>query len=740
MTEAYFKHGETVYGPYAKGTFYFTPPQDGSIALLKGFEVMQYKSSQTLPTCHIFDLSEANWQDGIQDFETLFSLVLFPMAPGLEYALSLYTLPKLPPKYEKYKDLQLTVRTSNVAQGKEARFWAASISYHLNPTEREVLVSFTKPLEKHGFKEYEVTLKNLIAGQRQSVFITEYQHTFTEVVSGIYEIWVLPLKERGGCSCREGELECHVCSTTRTANFTFEYDLTTTESSLSTSLSSSLDPSMPISSSSDNAGPVPGEPVTQSTSTKDSEESSTKRSTSDDESVTGVQIAMAVVGSLLGIGLVVVMLLIYYYCRRRSAGDENDNYKANEIDDDLDSTVTAEVIKKGLPINNHPAEKIILERRPKLFVLYEEDHPHHKKVVDNFMRYLTDYCNCTVMSGQLHLDTTWVHEETQDADYVIIVNSELAYGVYKSLLGKIQGQTENTSSGNLQVPGINCIMQRFLQEPRYDKIVMVYFDYTDEKYIIPDICPGYHYRLMKNFTDFLLHIHKLKRTDNLTRYDLPLDGKYYLKPAGKDLQTEIKKAAAYQRQNPNWFIQTYGYMRSFSNASDESGIDSGLPPEPIFLDPVSRHLQEHFDSDSQDAITVTPPVFIEYGGKTYRTLSPHSFQPHIYNSNKQAKTARESSPTTEFGGAGNYITSAETPVTADSGGQFDFIPPDDQSEFETASKSQSEQMMSINARNFGAEFAEYDNKAYNWKQDLTLLRVQSGEIPYESQSLGGESV
>ena len=31
--------------------------------------MMQYKSSQTLPTCHIFDLSEANWKDGITDFE-----------------------------------------------------------------------------------------------------------------------------------------------------------------------------------------------------------------------------------------------------------------------------------------------------------------------------------------------------------------------------------------------------------------------------------------------------------------------------------------------------------------------------------------------------------------------------------------------------------------------------------------------------------------------------------------------
>ena len=39
------------------------------------------------------------------------------MEPELEYAFSLYTLPKLPPKYEKYKNLQLTVKTGKAAQG-----------------------------------------------------------------------------------------------------------------------------------------------------------------------------------------------------------------------------------------------------------------------------------------------------------------------------------------------------------------------------------------------------------------------------------------------------------------------------------------------------------------------------------------------------------------------------------------------------------------------------------------------
>ena len=364
------------------------------------------------------------------------------------------------------------------------------------------------------------------------------------------------------------------------------------------------------------------------------------------------------------------------------------------------------------------AEKKKLERRPKLFILYEEDHPYHRKVVDKFALYLQHHCHCDVMHAQLRLDTTWVHQEIQNADYVLIINSKLAYAIYQGLITKNRGEPEQSPSGNLKIPGINCILQRFLQEPHYDKTVMVYFDYTSEELVIPDICPGYNYKLMKHFTDLLLHIHKVKRTDNLAQYDLPLDGKYYLKPIGKDLQTAIREAASYERENQEWFAQKYGYLRSFSNASDESGFDSGLPQEPIFLDPVTAQLQSYIDATSQDVITVMPPITTGQVGRTYLALSPQSFQERVYDGYNQTRPQHD------------------TPTTADSGGQFDFIPPDDMSEFETASKTQSEQMMSINARN-----TRHDNKAYDWQQDLTLLRVQSGEISLEdSRSLGGESV
>ena len=203
-----------------------------------------------------------------------------------------------------------------------------------------------------------------------------------------------------------------------------------------------------------------------------------------------------------------------------------------------------------------------------------------------------------------------------------------------------------------------------------------------------------------------MHIHKLKRTDNLTQYGLPLEGKYYLKPIGKDLQRAIEETVSYERKNPDWFAQKYGYLRSFSNASDESGYDSVLPQELVFVDPVTAQLQSYLYATSQDAITVTPSMIADQDLPAY--------QAHKAGNNSSDDKHNH-----------NQRPIRETTPTPDSGEQFYFIPPDNTSDFETISKTLSEQMMSINARNIGDSKKEYD-----WQQDLALLRVQTGEIPF----------
>ena len=441
-------------------------------------------------------------------------------------------------------------------------------------------------------------------------------------------------------------------------------------------------------------------------------------------------------------------------------------------------------------------ENQTLLRRLKVFVLYEEDHRYHRLVVDKFAAFLQLHCQCDVMHALLRDDTIWVHQEYENADFVLIVQSKLAYEFYHRLYTKTHNEWEVTLSGDTKTPGINSILLRCLNESQNGKIVKVYFDYTNEGLVIPLLCSGFNYKMMMHFTDLLMHIHNLKRTDNLAQYDLPLDGQYFLKPAGKDLEIALRKAIIFERENSEWFTQKEGYNRLLSNMSDDSGYASGLPDEAMLpdsntlqpqsylksskphgaisiaeLSTTSAQLRRYLNTFSKDVITVTPSMIADHDWPRYPEHSPFTINQdnHVSHSQRgaihdrrtksadseeqfdfippdnasESETASKTlieqmtsinarytrSPGTN---QGDYEHHSQRPAIGDRPTkadefqeQFDCIPPDDKSEFETASKTLSEQMMSINAR-----YIDGSKRNNTRQQELDLLREQSGEIPY----------
>lgn len=410
------------------------------------------------------------------------------------------------------------------------------------------------------------------------------------------------------------------------------------------------------------------------------------------------------------------------------------------------------------------------EKCPKLFLLYEDDHDYHRNVVNNFATYLQQHCQCVVMCVEWQLDAPWVHQDLQQADYIVIVNSEGAYTTYMNKFGQ---QNESVTSHQHSSPmtkrmsSINSVRNKFLHDERYDNIVMVYFEYTNEKYILPDICPGYKYQLMKHFTDFLLHIHKLHRTDNLMKYDLPLDGDHGKRPIGQKLLESIAAAECYQQHNPKWAQNRFGYDRMWSHVSEDSKFDSGLPED--FNSPVQTpEIEGQAPFKNQDvfihllegkSVCTVNPSDIGFAPKQEPNILP-SFTEEV-NVSHAPKHRPKLSPQ-NFTAEAKQVQGEGTPPppscsTVES--DFGFFPPDDfDDEFDVLSKTQSEQMKSIvdryQARN-NFETSQYNNmqvyrnhyENYDKNRDLLLLKVHSGEVPFiecntngEVISLGGESV
>lgn len=402
-----------------------------------------------------------------------------------------------------------------------------------------------------------------------------------------------------------------------------------------------------------------------------------------------------------------------------------------------------------------------LPKRPKLFLLYEDDHQYHRKVVHTFASYLQQHCQCDLMCVEWHLDAPWVHQDLQKADKVIVVNSEGAYKSYMSVYGKRNHYDSNYSStGSSQMSSINSIRNKFLHEEPYDHIVMVYFEYTSERYILPDICRGFNYKLMKHFTDFLLHVHNLHRAENLSRYDLPLDGNHRKRPIGLELEESILEAAKYEHDNPDWSVKHFGRM--YSHTSDDSRYDSGLQadmspgqsPEVEKSEPWSTqaYLQKYLNG--ADSVTLTPSqISVEIQKHdAYDNFVKDNQKSHLFSS-IDSQNQSNTHPNT-------VSIPNQNAVTYDNLAD-DFIPPDDiDDDIDTVSKTFSEQMKNIvdryntqknsdSSQEIGEHFQpqpEYHPRAYDRNNDLYFLNLQSGEIPLIScsnadvVSLGGESV
>lgn len=656
-------------------------------------------------------MGNATWNpDSFDEYDLVFSKHLFPLRPGDVYHFELYTLPK--PDFERdpsnYRSHTVEVPANTSSD------WVTTISVNVTDAEQRVLVTFDSAPKVYGFTHYAVQLfivdsqtGNLQIVQTKNVSEIHTLLNFTDVMPGNYQIYVSPhdpfFYDLNYCLCKKTPSECQRCATTKSHAFEVKYIPTTTTTSVPTIV-----------------------PETDPT----------------DETV---KVVFAVLGSLLGLVVVIIVAFVMWsrHCRNKEEERPNDNWDNNRNNlnmrnaaFDADSVITSATYNNAI---GNPMKT--LEKEPKLFLLFEDDHQYHKKVVDLFATYLTQHCHCKVMHAEWHLDAPWVHQEMQSADYRIIINSHGSYLTYEN-----SKQKKNPSK---MQASINSIHKSFLCDERYDKTVMVFFGYTDEEFVIPDICPGYKYKMMKNFPEFLMHIHNISRTDNMRMYDLPLDGNHKQRPIGQKLLEAIEQATRYEKENPSWYMKRFGILRTISHISDQSQFDSGLPEESV-EPPVTANDQTYTQNNEQQA-RLNDHAYTEldmqqerlrqyFGDQDMITISPSILEALDPPQKPQLKNLEplQMVPQTEI------ANTKPSPTTGDSG--VFFIPPDlDMDEdFDVQSKTISEQLVNINEQyNHTPMNPVTEYTGYNRNSDLALLQITGlmpDTIELDSYSLGGESV
>ncbi|XP_052271820.1 interleukin-17 receptor D-like isoform X3 [Dreissena polymorpha] len=598
------------YKKYTNGQYYvevnltWTPPANGGVQFLRGFEVTRYApyaSPAAATSCYILDLSNVSWNMNI--IQTVFELNLYPLPTSYMY-FEVYSLPKYEHRGGALDQfLKVTVDMPAHTYPTNALDWRAEIYFDTSQKDGVIEVRINKPPAEFKFESFEYSLwysDGRLVERKEAV--KQYNCTFTNVTTGEYEIAVKPhdpyftTQNTTLCLCSRTEsvAECVPCTTTKTKSFNFTYKAEKEKTELN-----------------------------------------------------GVHTPPTA--------------------------------KANGGFDDVVVDDGVSVLTFSNLNNNNKVGLLQFKKKPKLFLLYEDENEHHRRVVTTFGTYLVTYCQCDVMMAEFTLDAPWVHQDLERADYTIVVNSE---GAFRA----------NMSPSSKRMSSINSLRNKFKHEERYDKIVMVYFEYTDEQFIIPDICPGFKYKLMKHFSDFLLHVHKIHRADkDLVQYDLPLDGNLQHRPIGHQLAEAIAQAIQYEQNKSKRAKLTGLDLLSWDRQnSNDSRFDSGLQSDIGSAEALSINGNELWPfrpsllamiQGQSDTITITPSdVGILYdnncslGKPSVAKNRPHLNMP--MNPDQSPPPMYDRLESHDSGQAG-----------------YEFIAPDDFDESDVLSKTLSNQML-----------------------------------------------
>ncbi|XP_052271490.1 uncharacterized protein LOC127872198 [Dreissena polymorpha] len=671
-----------------------TPPANGGLKFLKGFEVVRIMPDY-VNSCYILNLSDVTWTT--HHLQTTFELSLFPLKPSVQFIV--YSLPKYKPgMFDAYRNL--IVKMPVYTNDSEAWNWAAEIFLDLLEEDGVINVTINSPPEEFKFTSFEYRLISNNTTVKHDI-VNKLNYRFYNVTSGEYNITVKPYDpgymtmDTSKCLCpKKGMVAtCDQCVTTHTPkfNFTLTSSPCLNEPKPSYCYPTAVWTNRPVTTQGIRS-------LAESSHQLETTAIVLQQDSSDqlivDLSVGGVVLCLVTAG--------VVSFVLLRKCKKKEA--ENADKEKTELRgaDDLPTAMAndgfVDVLEDdGMSVLTYPNNLnkgglLQFEKKPKLFLLYEDENEHHRRVVTTFGTYLQTYCQCDVMMAEFTLDAPWVHQDLERADYTVVINSE---GAFRA----------NMSPSSKPMSSINSLRNKFKHEEKYDKIVMVYFEYTDEQFIIPDICPGFKYKLMKHFSDFLLHVHKIYRADkDLVQYDLPLDGNLQHRPIGHQLAEAIAQVIQYEQNKPKRAMLTGSNLLSWNRQnSDDSRYDSGLQSDigspGVFsineneLWPLRPNLLAMMQGES-DTITITPSdVGILYD----INCSQDAFNNEPSDVNNDCGNFSVSKKRPHFYMAmdpGKYPSKFVNQDSVDSGkGDFEFIAPEDFDESDVLSKTLSNQML-----------------------------------------------
>ncbi|XP_046561406.1 uncharacterized protein LOC124270408 [Haliotis rubra] len=455
---------------------------------LKGFllEIRKYDSVNNDSTflCRILDFSSTRFTASDEELTFQKKLVGFSGGSHLLYQLDLTSLPRHLPdvRLTKFFTLQPFQKGSDIS----ASNWAPFISYdQVNFTAPATIEArFSLAPARYYFSQYTVML--VPTGDSLNAIATCHVS-----LTSVYKCQdrIQPVDpysmDDSKCLCyasvANGNRMCQGCLDTLTTIFTVVQSATTTNTTV-----------VPV---------VPAVPVDR---------------------------VASIVGPVFGVVMGVIVLVILGALRINRYLKVRDGQR---------------LLEQWQNRNNNQGKKVIL--------LNTEDHQYHTKVVSEFALFLHNSCGCSVSylpweKGKLQEENAeaWVLEHMDESDFIIVINSRIAFETYEA-------RSRDTTEQSVFNTAISHMHAKKTDGAYFQRFLFIHFSYTEEQFFIKDINPAVEYQMPEQLPPLLDHIHGMQSGE-----DAEKNAHASLKNISdfNKLQELITKSKKYEKANPQWFV------------------------------------------------------------------------------------------------------------------------------------------------------------------------------------------
>ncbi|XP_046575076.1 uncharacterized protein LOC124283094 isoform X2 [Haliotis rubra] len=552
---------------------------------LKGFYVEISRRNSRYLRCYVFDFSQSNFTSS--DHKLKFRKKLLDIEGGskYEYLLQMYTLPMSPASKSKGHFFKLLP----FPDGKSPGDWSALLSYEKDyVAPARITVRFSLAPKEYNFLTYRVKLfgdrdkQNAIhicdistqhGSKCQELTIdppsgnaTSMAVTFYDLQADTYVVQPDDLyrHEPGRCLCyQKPSNTCVSCIATKTGFITVapkEAVSTPSISPVATDITSQVQAAEPKAVSTPSISPVATDITSQVQATESTPSTSplathTLSQDQADESTSSRTLitAAATATALLCCGLVLTVVVVLRK-KKQSVSTRRLVYSSISTDKDHDP-------------GTH-SQRALYAR--KVYLMYAEDHKDHINVITNLATHLKKQCCCEVFflrwfprEIQTMGAYEWILTHIDQADFVLIINSEAAFKLFETRhTNETLRRLDEGPEGDTFSLALTHVLTKSSEPWFFRKTILAYFDYTDEDFILKDVCPGVQYRLPKHFKEFVCHIHEMSGQSGIDEMvDLEATS------SGRQLLEAIRKAKHFQRSDPQWFDKRFFRQ-------EDSGFDS----------------------------------------------------------------------------------------------------------------------------------------------------------------------